>query len=127
MTLQPIDKEEYDTKIDKYVIFTRKDFEEVLSDIGDFEKIEKYEFDKFGIDKDTKEVIYILKIKNENRYILIYSSIQNDVDRPCGKDAIRVCPVIGRDSDTETYIYSKRGRINRTENWRKTLKERINM
>lgn len=118
-------EDDIDLKTNRYVVFTRRDFEEVLSDIGEFESIDESEFEKYGIDEDTKEIVYLIKIKNEHRYFLIYSSIEGNVDRPCGKDAIRACPILKYEEEEGRYLYGKRGRINRTENWRKTLKERM--
>lgn len=63
---------------------------------------------------------------------MVFSSIEKEtkLDRPCGKDSIKIVPVIG--CKDERLIFQKlykttyKTRINRTENWRKVFKERIN-
>ncbi len=114
-----------DQKVDRYVIFDKKDFEETLSNILEW-------FEEVFINDNIKEYVYLVKIKGDNKFFLIYSSIDKDtkLDRPCRKDSIKIVPVIGckdgRLIFQKLYKTTDKTRINRTENWRKVLKERIN-
>lgn len=58
--------------------------------------------------------------------LTVYSSIDiaTGVSRPAGADAIRVC--ITKRRDTYIDVMAGEKRVNRTENWRANLLERIN-
>lgn len=103
--------------------------------MGTFVSVSQSDFESFVLPlgfqplnlPGTKELVYGKRMdcRNHPFTVRIYSGINPDGNsRGVGSDAIRVC-LVSRNSNGKVFGCQKDRRVNRTQNWRANLSERL--